>query len=162
MKRLTLFMVLCALVVGLCGCGSHYARGYEYRYRAGTMYEYKQLMDAYSADSDQPPPLPPVSDEPGEGNWVRVPVNPGPVFYDDYYAGRRVVVVDDPYYYYDDWYYPRTHIATSFFYGPRRHYRRSGLSIGFGFGHGRYYGHGGHFGNYGYGYGHGYGLGCWP
>ena len=152
-------MVLCALVVGLCGCGSRYARGYEYRYRAGTMYEYKQLMDAYSADSDQPPPLPPVSDEPGEGDWVRVPVRPGPVFYDDYYAGRRVVVVDDPYYYYDDWYYPRTHIATSFFYGPQRHYRRSGLSIGFGFGHGGYYGHGGHFGHFGH---HGHGLGCWP
>ncbi len=122
------------------------------------MYEYNQLMDAYDADSDQPPPLPPLSNEPTEGNWVRMPVRPEPVYvYDDYYAPRRVVVYDDPYY--DDWYYPRTHIATSFGYGSRRHYRRSGLSIGFGFGHGGYYGHGGHFGH---GYGLGYGLGCWP
>ena len=157
MRRLTLFVVLCAVVVGVCGCGNYYARGYEYRYRAGTMYEYKQLMDAYDADSDQPPPLPPVSDEPGEGDWVRVPVRPDPVYlYDDYYAPGRVLVYDDPYY--DDWYYPRTRIATSYYYSPRRYDRGSGLSIGFGFGHGGYYGHGGHFG----GYGHGYGLGCWP
>ena len=154
-------MVVFALVVGVCGCSSYYARGYEYRYRAGTMYEYNQLMDAYEADSDQPPPLPPVSNEPGEGDWVRVPVRPEPVYvYDDYYAPGRMVVYDDPYY--DDWYNRRTHIATSFVYGPRRYYRRSGLSIGFGFGHGGYYGHGGHFGRYGYGRGLGYGLGCWP
>ncbi len=123
------------------------------------MYEYKQLMDAYSADSDQPPPLPPVSDEPGEGNWIRVAVRPEPVYvYDDYYPGRQVLVDNNPYYY-DDWYYPRTHMSTSVIYSPRRHYRRSGLSIGFGFGHGGYYGHGGHFGHFG-SYGHS--LGCWP
>lgn len=155
MKRLTLFVVLFALVGGLCGCNSHYARGYEYRYRAGTMYEYNQLMDVYEADSGNPPPLPPVSDEPGEGDWVRVAVRPEPVYvYEDYYAPRQVVVVDDPYY--DDWYYPRTHMTTSFVYSPRRHYRRSGVSIGFGFGHGGYYGHGGHFGGFGHS------LGCWP
>ncbi len=138
-------MVLFALIGGLCGCSSYYVRDYEYRYRAGTMYEYNQLMDAYEADSDQPPPLPPVSDEPTEGEWVRVPVRPEPVY-----------VYDDPYY--DDWYYPRTHIATSYIYGPRRHHRRGGLSIGFGygFGHGGYYGHGGHFGHFGHS------LGCWP
>jgi len=155
-------MVLFALAGGLYGCSSYYAQGYEYRYRAGTMYEYNQLMDAYDADSDQPPPLPPVSDEPGEGDWVRVPVGPGPVYvYDDYYTPGRMVVYDDPYYDCDGWYYPRTHIATSFVYSPRRHYRRSGLSVGFGFGHGGYYGHRGHFGHYG-SYGHGYGLGCRP
>ena len=151
MRQLTLFMVLFALVGGLCGCSSYYARSYEYRYRAGTMYEYNQLMDAYDTDSDQPPPLPPVSDEPTEGEWVRVPVRSGPVYgYDDPYY-------DD--YYYDDWYNRRTYMTTSFVYSPRRHYRRSGLSVGFGFGHGGYFGHGGHFGHFG-SYGHS--LGCWP
>jgi len=159
MNQLTLFVVLFALIGGLCGCSNYYARGYEYRYRAGTMYEYNQLMDAYDAGSGNPPPLPPVSNEPGEGDWIRVPVRPEPGYgYDDYF-----VVVDDPYYdpyYYDDWYYPRTYSGASVIYSPRRHYRSSGLSIGFGygFGHGGYYGHRGHFGHYG----HGYGLGCWP
>jgi hypothetical protein len=159
MKRFTLFVVLFALVGGLCGCNSYYAQRYEYRYRAGTMYEYNQLMDAYNADSGNPPPLPPVSNEPGEGNWIRVAVRPEPVYvYDDYYPGRQVVVVDDPYYY-DDWYYPRTHMSTSVIYSPRRHYRRGGLTIGFGFGSGGYYGRGGHFGHFGH-YGHS--LGYWP
>ena len=128
------------------------------------MYEYNKLMDAYNADSYNPPPLPPVSNEPGEGDWVRVAARREPVYYDDYYAPGRAIVVDDPYYepYYDDWYYPRTHMATSVIYSPRRYYRGSGLSIGFGFGHGGYYGHGGHFGHYGYDRGYGYGLGCWP
>lgn len=148
MRQLTLFMVLFALVGGLCGCSSYYARSYEYRYRAGTMYEYNQLIDAYAPDSDQPPPLPPVSDEPTEGEWVRVPVRSGPVY-----------GYDDPYYY-NDWYYPRTYMATSFVYGPRRYYRRSGMSVGFGFGHGGYFGHGGHFGHFGNYYGHSFD--CWP
>ncbi len=152
MSRVILCILLFAIVAGLSGCASYHAQAYEYRYRAGTMYEYNQLMDAYNADSGNPPPLPPVSREPAEGEWLRVPVRTEPVYvYDDYYAPRRVVVVDDPFY--DDWYYPRPYVGTSFYYSPRRHYRSSGLSIGFGFGHGGYYGgpfrHGRHFGHYG-------------
>ncbi len=152
MSRVILCILLFAVVAGLSGCASYHAQAYEYRYRAGTMYEYNQLMDAYKADSGNPPPLPPVSGGPAQGEWLRVPVRTEPVYvYDDYYAPRQVVVVDDPYY--DDWYYPRPYVGTSFYYSPRRHYRSSGLSIGFGFGHGGYFGgpfrHRGHFGHYG-------------
>ncbi len=155
MRRVILCILLFALVAGLSGCSSYHAKAYEYRDRAGTMYEYHQLMDAYQADSGNPPPLPPVSGEPAQGEWLRVPVRTEPVYvYDDYYPSRRVVVVEDPFY--DDWYYPRPYVGTSLYYSPRRHYRGSGLSIGFGFGHGGYYGgyyggpfrHGRHFGHY--------------
>ncbi len=152
MSRVILCILLFAVVAGLSGCASYHARAYEYRYRAGTMYEYNQLMDAYKADSGNPPPLPPASGEPAEGQWLRVPVRTEPVYvYDDYYAPRQVVVVDDPYY--DDWYYRRPYVGTSLYFSPRRRHRGSGLSIGFGFGHGGYFGspfrHGGHFGHYG-------------
>jgi len=155
MKRIAFVILFAGLVGGVCGCGAYYAGGYEYRYQAGTMYEYNKLMDAYDPDSGNPPPLPPASEEPTEGRWVRVPVRTEPVYVRDYYPAERIVVVD-PFYdpFCDGWFYPRRYISTSFFYGPRRHYHGSSVSVGFGFGHGGYFHnpfwHRGHFGHYGY------------
>ena len=126
MRRITLSIVVLALIMGFCGCSRQYARTYEYRYRAGTEYEYKELMQSWDPDGSKPAPLPPLSEEPGEGAWVRVPIQ-GPAYgYDGYGPTREVIIVDDP------WCYP-SYYSTSFRYSPRRHHR-SGLSIGFGFG----------------------------
>ena len=129
MRQVTLSIIVLAFVVGLCGCGrSQYAREYEYQYRAGTEYEYDKLMESYDPASGNPAPLPPLSDEPGEGAWVRVPIIGG----GGYAAPREVIVVEEPWC--DPWYHPHSYVETSIHLSPRRHYRHSGMSIGFGFG----------------------------
>ena len=156
-----LFSVTLMLLIGACGCSRYYSyrNHYRYQYRAGTTYEYDQLMEAYDSSSGNLPPLPPLSDEPGEGQWVRVPVREEPaVVYEEYEYGpdRTVYVVDRPYYYG----YPGSYYGSSYRYGGSRGRRRSGVSVGIGFstspwGHSSF-GHGHGFSHFGHG------LHCWP
>lgn len=132
MRFISLTTVVIAILLSVCGCGSQYSYRYQYQYRAGNTYEYNQLMTAYDSSSGNLPPLPPLSDEPGEGEWIRVPVREEPVVvYEeyDYGPGREVYVVERPYY----GYYPRTYVGSSYMYGGRRGHRRSGVSVGIGF-----------------------------
>lgn len=159
MRFVLLFSVVAAFGLCLCGCSRQYSYRYQYQYRAGSTYEYNQLMEAYDFKSGNLPPLPPLNDEPGEGEWVRVAVREEPVIvYEEYDYGpdRTVYVVERPYYGYS----PRTYAGSSFMYGGRRSHRRSSVSVGFGFGSS-------HWGHSPFGYGHGYGhfddgFHCWP
>jgi len=155
--RYLLLVIAIAGLLATAGCASQQQQAYRWQYRAGTMYEYNKLVEVYNTESGNPPPLPPLSDVPGEGSWVKVPLrDDAVVVYDEYHPHGRVVIVDDPYY--NDWYHPRTYVGTSYFYSPHRRYRGSSISIGFGFGSpGRYHGPFGppygHFGRPGYGAG---------
>jgi hypothetical protein len=128
MGRFVVIMVVLAASISMMGCAGRYVQRYEYRYRAGTQYEYKQLTDAYDPARGNPPPLPPLSDVPSEGTWVKVAVEEPVYVYEAYRPHREVVVVEDP------WYHPHAFFGSSYYYSPRRHYRGSGVSVGLMFG----------------------------
>lgn len=127
MKKVVLIAAI--LIAGLAASGCQ-PESTVYQYRAGSSYEYKQLMDAWIPNNDTLPPLPPISDQ-SEGAWVQVPEagtesvslasrHPEPqVYVGAFYGGGRP--------------YRRWRHRPSFWRG-RRGYRGSGLSIGFSFG----------------------------
>ncbi|HPD48220.1 MAG TPA: hypothetical protein P5279_15785 [Anaerohalosphaeraceae bacterium] len=153
--RYVLIITAIVTIFAAAGCQSR-QQAYRWHYRAGTMYEYNKLMEAYDPSTGNPPPLPPLSDEPAMGTWVKVPVNEDGQAYHEYDADGRLVIVDDPYP--DDWPRPRTFVGTSYFYSPR--HRGSSISIGIGFGWPGPC-------NYGFGHHHrpfgpwGHGFHCW-
>ena len=127
MKRAVSFTIIAITGLALVGCQPEST---VYQYRAGTAYEYKQLMDAWIPNNDTLPPLPPTSEQ-LQGEWVQVPAwgaesvllashHPQPKIYvDTFYGGGRP---------FGRWRHGRS------FWGPRSRYRGSGLSIGFSFG----------------------------
>jgi len=127
MKKVVLIVSI--LIAGLAASGCQ-PESIVYQYRAGSTYEYKQLLDTWIPNNNTLPPLPPSS-EGSEGEWVQVPVwgtesealaihQPQPKIYvGAFYGGGSP-------------YRNRRHGCS--FWGPRRHWHRSGLSIGFSFG----------------------------
>jgi len=129
MKQVVLIATIAVMGLTSVGCQPEST---AYQYRAGTAYEYKQLMDAWIPNNDTFPPLPPIS-EGSEGEWVKV---------------RAFGTESEPLSGYD----PQPRIYVDAFYGVGRpymgwrhgpafwHWRRgcygSGLSIGFSFGSG--------------------------
>ena len=57
--------------LSMAGCQQQGDYSSTLRYRPGTWYEYRQLLDAWIPNNGTPPPLPPVSDSSVSG-WVRV------------------------------------------------------------------------------------------
>ena len=127
MKKVVLIVSI--LIAGLAASGCQ-PESIVYQYRAGSSYEYKQLMDAWIPNNDTLPPLPPTSEQ-SQGEWVQVSAcslepaslagcHPRPRMYvgADYGWGGP----------YERWRYGRS------FWGPPCRYRGSGLSIGFSFG----------------------------
>lgn len=124
-------MVAVIMVVVLAGVGCQ-PESTVYQYRAGSSYEYKQLVDAWIPNNGTPAPLPPILDG-SEGEWVQVPA-----------AGTESVSLASCHR------QPKIYIGTSYgwggpfgrgrydrsLWGPGRHWRGSGLSIGFSFGSG--------------------------
>lgn len=114
------------LVMGLASVGCQ-PEGTVYQYRAGSSYEYKQLMDAWIPNNDTLPPLPPISEQ-LQGDWVEVPSwgaepvssasyhHRPKIYVDTFYGGGRP---------YGRWRHGRS------FHRPWRRYRGSGLSVGF-------------------------------
>jgi len=128
MKQAVLVAVI--VVVGLAAMGCQ-PESFAYRYRAGSLYEYEQLVDAWIPNNGTPAPLPPGSEE-AVGRWVQVPVyEPKPVSYSSYHRRPSMYVGT---YYGGGRSFGRGRYGRSL-WGPRWR-RGSGLSIGFSFGSG--------------------------
>ncbi len=148
MKQAASIAAIVIVGLALVGCQPE---GVAYQYRAGSQYEYKQLMDAWIPNNDTLPPLPPTQ-EVSQGAWVPVPVAAEPVSSASYHPRPKMYVGVS-----DGWGGP---------YGRWRHgrsfrrpwrYRGSGLSVGFSFGsapHSLGWGRYGYWDNWNYGWPH--------
>ena len=126
MKQAGSIAIIMITGLALVGCQPE---SVAYQYRAGSQYEYKQLMDAWIPNNDTLPPLPPTP-EVSQGEWVPVPIYAEPVSSASYHS-RPKMYVGASY----GWGGPfgrRRHGRS--YWRPRRHYRGSGLSVGFSFG----------------------------
>jgi hypothetical protein len=126
MKQAGSIAIIMITGFALVGCQPE---GVAYQYRAGSQYEYKQLMDAWIPNNDTLPPLPPTS-EGSESEWVSVPVAAEPVSSASYHP-RPKMYIGASYGWGES--FGRRHHNRSYWRG-RRHYRGSGLSVGFSFG----------------------------
>jgi hypothetical protein len=126
MKQAGSIAIIMITGLALVGCQPE---SVAYQYRAGSSYEYKQLVDAWIPNNDTLPPLPPIS-EGSEGEWVQIPTSAEPVSSDSYHPRPKIYVGagygwGGPY---GGWRH-----GPSLWRG-RRGYYGSGLSIGFSFG----------------------------
>jgi len=126
MKQAGSIAIIVIIALALVGCQPEST---VYQYRAGSTYEYKQLMDDWIPNNDTLPPLPPTQ-EVSQGEWVPVPVYAEPALTPSYHP-RPKMYVGASY----GWGRPfgrRRHGRS--FRRPWRRYRGSGLSVGFSFG----------------------------
>ena len=127
MKKVVLIASI--LIAGLAASGCQ-PESTVYQYQAGSQYEYKQLIDAWIPNNDTLPPLPPIS-EGSEGEWVQVPAAGAESVSLASHHPQPKIYIDTSYGWggpFGRWRYGRS------FRGSGRHWRGSGLSIGFSFG----------------------------
>lgn len=135
MSRIVAFYLSLVVLLGTVGCQP---QATQYRYRAGTQYEYQRLMDAWIPNNGTLAPLPPLLGS-TEGDWVPA-TSSGEVVRPSRDYGYR----NDPYGYYDDFYRYSGDTRVSVFLaspGPGRWYNSHNRHYGYsGFSFGLYYG----------------------